>query len=608
MKQRLLILVYGFIGWTLFFLVARGLFMIYHGGLTAELHISDIALTFVHGIQMDWAVAGYLTLIPGLLFAFTFSLRGKYIWPVWIGFHTLMLLLTSFIIVLDFELYKHWGFRLDATPLLYVGKEAAGTGEFWTSVFMLVYWLSFFSGSLFLSFRFFKNRIINLKPISWIALPVLLICTVLLIIPIRGSFGVAPMNTGFVFFHPTNVFANHSAINVVWNFGYAVHKVERLKYPDSYFDKSKTETYYKEMFPNQPTRKKLIGIDNPNIMIILMESYTFRLIEPLDGVPGVTPNFNSLIKEGVLFDNFYSSGDRTDKGLISVLSGFPAQPLASIIKYPNKTKNLPFLNQSFKSRGYHTEFTYGYNIDYANFRSYLINAGFDNLTHSVHFSTEQNTSKWGVHDHFVFDKFLGEAEKAPEPFFKIMMTQSSHEPFEVPMETVIKGEDEVNKFLNSAYYTDKSLGEFISRAKKSDWWKNTLVIITADHGARMPDNNGIANPNRFKIPMLWMGGALTTRDTVIHTIAGHPDIANTVLGQVGTHDEKFVFSNNIFSNHPHFAVYIFNNGFGMMQEGKYFVFDNNAKKIIAEDGNVNEEDLGKGKAYIQKLYWNFNSN
>lgn len=607
MKTRIRIFLYGFLWWTLAFLVARALFLIYHFDLTSELSVTDIALTFVHGIRMDWATAGYLALLPGLLFACTFFLTGKTLWPIWFGYNIVMLLLVSFIVVLDFELYTHWGFRLDAAPLLYVGKEAAGSGEFWKSVLLVLYWLVLFVIGVFSLHRFFKKRFDAIPEGTWTQIPVFLICTALLIIPIRGSFGVAPMNTGFVFFHPTNIFANHSAINAVWNFGYAVHKVERLKYPDGYFDKEKTNTFYEEMFPNQPTTEKLIDGDKPNIMIILLESYTFRLVEPLGGIPGVTPNINRLIKEGVLFDNFYSSGDRTDKGLISVLSGYPAQPLASIIKYPNKTKNLPFLNQAFKARGYRTEFTYGYNIDYANFRSYLINAGFDNLTHSDHFPEELNTSKWGVHDHFVFEKFFEETQNATQPFFKIMMTQSSHEPFEVPMETVIAGDDEVNMFLNSAYYTDKSLGEFIEKAKNTTWWGNTLIVITADHGARMPDNNGISNPNRFKIPMLWLGGALTKRDTVVHTIAGHPDIANTILGQVGLYDERFTFSNNIFSNHQPFAVYIFNNGFGMIQEDKVFIYDNNAKRIIAEEGSITDDDLGKGKSYIQILYWSFNS-
>jgi phosphoglycerol transferase MdoB-like AlkP superfamily enzyme len=455
--------------------------------------------------------------------------------------------------------------------------------------------------------RIFKKRILSLGRTGWIATPVFLFATAMLIIPIRGSFGVAPMNVGCVYFHPTNVFANHAAINVVWNFGYAVHKVERLKYPENYFDRNRTSQHYSELFPAKTDSPVLISSDKPNVMIIMLESYTFRFIEPLGGVPGIAPNFNGLVKEGILFNNFYSSGDRTDKGLISVLSGYPAQPLASIIKYPNKTKNLPFLNQSFKEDGYYTEFTYGYNIDYANFRSYLINAGFDHITHSDDFPSELNTSKWGVHDEFVFQKFFEETEKARQPFFKLMMTQSSHEPFEVPMETVIKGDDDVHKFFNSANYTDTCLGEFVEKAKKTDWWKNTLVIITADHGHTLPDNKGLTNPNRFKIPMLWLGGVLNVRDTVIHTVGGHPDIANTVLGQVERNDDRFTFSNNILSDHHPFAVYIFNNGFGLIQDDKYLVYDNNSKSVIAKNGDIKEKDVELGKSYVQKLYWDFNS-
>ena len=160
----------------------------------------------------------------------------------------------------------------------------------------------------------------------------------------------------------------------------------------------------------------------------MLESYSSGLIEGLGGEPGVTPNFNTLIKEGILFDNFYSSGDRTDKGIVSVLNGYPSQPVTSMVKEPKKTQNLPYLNKVFKANGYHTEFTYGYNINYANFNSYLMHGDFDHVTHSADFPQELNTSKWGVHDQYVFQKFQEELGAVKQPFFKIMMTQSSHEP------------------------------------------------------------------------------------------------------------------------------------------------------------------------------------
>lgn len=93
---------------------------------------------------MDFSMAGYFSLLPGLMLGVLFFTDGKRLWPFWFGYTAVVLLVTSFIIVLDFELYKHWGFRLDATPILYMGKEAAGSGDFWKSIFLIFYWLMIF--------------------------------------------------------------------------------------------------------------------------------------------------------------------------------------------------------------------------------------------------------------------------------------------------------------------------------------------------------------------------------------------------------------------------------------------------------------------------------
>jgi phosphoglycerol transferase MdoB-like AlkP superfamily enzyme len=582
--------------------------MIYHSNQSNELSIWEMMLVFAHGVRMDFSMAGYYSLLPGLLLSLGFPLTGRQIWPIWIGYQALVLFVTTFIITVDFELYKHWGFRLDATPLMYVGKEAAGSGDFWQTIFLICYWLVMFAASVFFFYKYFKKRILALTATDWKALPVILFATVLFIIPIRGSFGVAPMNSGFVYFHNTKMFANHSAVNVVWNFLYAVQKMNKLKYPDNYFDKSKTEEYFKKLRPPSDSTTNLLRLQRPNVIIIVMESFTSGFIEPLGGLPDITPRFNDLVDEGILFDRFYSSGDRTDKGIVAILNGYPSQPLTSIIKEPRRTKSLPYLNKAFKKIGYRTEFTYGYNINYANFNSYLIHADFDHVTHSADFPPELNTSKWGVHDEFVFEKFFEETQQVASPFFKIIMTQSSHEPFDVPMETVIKGNDEISQFLNSAYYADKQLGIFIDKARQSSWWENTLIVITADHGHLYPNNPGVSNPNRFKIPMLWLGGALNVRDTVIHSVSCQTDIPNTILAQFGQDASEFTFGQNILGNafNP-FAVYLYNNGFGMIKSDKLFVYDNVSNSIIQKEGGINDQDIEEGKSFVQKLYWDFNS-
>jgi phosphoglycerol transferase MdoB-like AlkP superfamily enzyme len=593
--------------WFSFFVLARILFLIYHYEGTATMSFGDVILSILNGARLDFSVMGYFTIIPGLLITLTTYFKPTILDVSLKVYTSIILLLSSFVIVLDLELYTHWNYRMDATPLLYIGKEAASSGDPLTTILLVVFWLILFIGFGYFYLKFISKPIKNLEKTNWKTSFITLILTGLLIAPIRGTTGVAPINTGTVYFHNSNMFANHAAVNVIYNFGYALTKLNKLKYPENYLAADKTKAYFKELIDSSGQTSQFIKSDKPNIMIIILESYTFKFIESLGGLSGITPNINELVKEGILFDNFYSSGDRTDLGIVSILNGYPRQPLTSIIKFPNKTASLPFVNKNLKNLGYRTEFTYGYNIDYANFRSYLTNAQFDHITHSQDFPQELNTSKWGVHDQYVFEKYFEEAESAAQPFFKIMMTQSSHEPFEVPMETVITGEDDEHKFLNSAYYTDKCLGEFITKAKQSDWWDNTWIIVTADHGHFMPGNNGNSNSDRFKIPMIWLGGALSKQDTVVHKFACQTDIANTIFGQLGFQDSRYTFSNNILAtDYNPFAVYIFNNGFGFIDNNRKVVYDNVGNQYLSKTGVQSDKDLEIGKAYMQTLYTDFN--
>src|SRR5690606_4836434 len=274
--------------------------------------------------------------------------------------------------------------------------------------------------------------------------------------PIRGSFSVAPMNTGFVYFHNSKPFANHAAINVVWNFLYNVRKSANQDYPEKFFDKVKTQTLFDSLYTQSDSTISLLHTNRPNIILLILESFTADVIAPLGGLAHISPNINALCSEGILFDNFYSSGDRTDKGLISILSAYPAQPQTSIIKLPSKTQHLPQLNTYIKRLGYTTSFIYGGDIDFANFRSYLNTGGFDNITTVDDFDDDLYTSKWGVHDHHMLADALKELQSETQPFFKVILTLSSHEPFDVPMEPYIKGTDQESLFLNSCHYTDKS--------------------------------------------------------------------------------------------------------------------------------------------------------
>jgi hypothetical protein len=108
--------------------------------------------------------------------------------------------------------------------------------------------------------------------------------------------------------------------------------------------------------------------------------------------------------------------------------------------------------------------------------------------------------------------------------------------------------------------------------------------------------------------MLWLGGALSVRDTVVHSIAAQTDIPNTVLAQFDWNDDEFKFGQDILgSSFNPFAVFVFNNGFGMVKNDRLYVYDNVANAVIQQTGDVKPKDISEGKAYIQELYWDFNS-
>lgn len=606
MRARLWIFIKLLLYWMLFMSVIRICFLAYNYNLTGQLTFSEVLLSLLYGMPMDLSMTGYVMLLSGLFITASTLLRGRWIYYALFSLTMLALFLQIFIVIVDLELYKHWGFRMNNTPLFYMGSGAAGSVDFWVAVKVLL--IGAILGFMFvwLYLKWIASGIWNLEGTVKKSALVFLLISASMVLCIRGSFTVATMNTGFVYFHTTKMYANHAAINVVWNFFRSLSSSSRIEYPETFFDQALTEKYFKELYPESDSTVSILNTTRPNVVLIIIESYTASVIEVLGGVAGVTPRINALSKEGILFDNFYASGDRTDKGLSSVLSAYPAQPLSSIVKFPGKTQNLPSLNKKMEALGYTTSFIYGGDADFANFRSYITASGFDALTEDEDFDSDLNNSKWGVHDGDVGLRALEELDTASSPFFKVWLTQSSHEPFDVPSTSPFNDKSDEHRFLNSCHYTDSCLGAFIDKLKERKDWKNTLVILTADHGHRLPDNQEIHSSRRFRIPLLFLGGALKM-DSIIHTVGSQTDIANTLLAQLGAASSDFVFSKNLFGNtiSPH-AAFFFNDGFGfVLPDNKVMVFDNTAKNFVKAE-NVSERDKEVGKAYQQKLYSDFN--
>ncbi|MBJ6120001.1 sulfatase-like hydrolase/transferase [Pontibacter sp. BT310] len=598
-----------FLFWVLFFIVSRAAFLLYNLDNSSELTTADLAGTFLYGSRLDFSFASYLSALPFII-AFVGIVWKRLPAAGIIRWYTFVLLgIMSVLLAADLELYKHWGFRLDSTPLQYLNTPTemmASTGS--APILLLSFVALALTGIFALIYKlYFDLRNYRSGHSSWVTAVLSFIFIALLILPMRGGVQQIPINQSTAYFSD-RPFTNHASLNMPWNMLHSILKYgEQSKNPYLYLPADSAAHKVQQLYAAvSDSSQQLVKPGKPNVLLIILESYTAKMVEHLGGEKGITPNLDRLAKEGVTFTNFYASGDRSQKGMVSILSGYPVQPATSIVKVPKKSEKLPQLSHTFEQHGYKTSFYYGGELEFANLKSYFVNGGYDKLIDKYAFPEESYNSKWGAHDHVLFERVLKDLKSEKEPFFSTVYTLSSHEPFEIPIKPKFPVTDEISKFRNSVYYTDWALGNFISVAKKEPWWQHTLLVLVADHGHPYPNNDPNHVPSKFHIPFILTGGALTTHGQTIDMLGSQTDIAATILSQLHLPHNEYVWSRNLLAatTNP-FAFYVFQDGFGYLTPAGAVTFDNTSKKVITNDEAVTEEQLEMGKAYLQYSFDDF---
>ena len=610
-KNRLLFNIYYFLLWIGYFVFARSFFLFFNFEQTKELGFLTILKTFVYGLKLDTSFSAYLCFIPFLLMILSIFVDSKKIGIIIKWYSSILIFFFSLLLIIDASLYQSWGTRLDTTLLTYLNtpEVMVASASNYQMISGTIFWIvtSFFFIKLFN--RIITKKIKKVQKGFWLQSVVFLLITATLIIPIRGGLQTIPINQSNVYFS-NKMFANHAAINYNWNFFTTLTRKTDGKNPYNCFDENIAKNIInKRRNPLLDSNtERILNTKKPNVLLIIWEGLTFKIVEVLGGEPNVTKNLNKLSEEGILFTNFYGNGDRTDKGIPAIISGYYPQPNKSIMKMPNKTRSLPMLPKKMIELGYKTSFYYGGDLNFANMNTYLHNAGITNFVSGSDFDKKDWNSKWGVHDHVLMQRFAKDLSgKQNEPFFKIALTLTSHEPYEFPGIYEFGKDTQENIFRSAHAYTDKVIGDFVNFAKKQPWYKNTLIIILPDHGNRTPKHEGAFNsPKKFKIPMLWLGGALNKTGLKIDNISSHVDLSYSLLDLFDGDNSEFTFSKNIFNtSDKQYAHYIFNNGFGILTKNGVYVYDYVNKEPIIEEGIDARKLDSLGKAITQNSYQDF---
>jgi phosphoglycerol transferase MdoB-like AlkP superfamily enzyme len=201
-------------------------------------------------------------------------------------------------------------------------------------------------------------------------------------------------------------------------------------------------------------------------------------------------------------------------------------------------------------------------------------------------------------------RLKSDIENMQQPFFTTWLTLSSHEPFETPVPAVFGGNDKETKFFNSLHYTDSVIYTFINELKKLPSWKNTLVIISADHGHYLPVTGKRADD--YRIPVLWLGGLIEKKNIVVNKTTSQLDMAGSLVHQLRFPDNPFRFSKNIFdSSSKHWAFFTYNDGIGFVTDSSRLLFDNAGKRVVFREGKTSPVDEKTAMALMQKTYSDF---
>jgi phosphoglycerol transferase MdoB-like AlkP superfamily enzyme len=598
-----------FIFWMIFFWLDKVFFLLFNFEQTRQVTITEIFGIFGYGLKMDVSTASYLLVIPGLMISLRPFVSSLFV-NRFIRIYTIIfLIICTFLVVLDLGLYPHWGTRVNITAFNYIDDPVAMSAS--VSIGDVLQGL-LIAGSLLVAFGFLYRRLfpdgIAIKGevrLHEAFLQLILVAT--LILPIRGGLDTSPLNLSSVAFS-SKLYVNQAASNYLWNFAKSVEKRKRLSNPCNYMPKDESVRLFnqfmkKDSVVSRPQLIKLNPQKRPNVILVILESFSNKVIAPLGGLLGIAPNLDSLCSKSTVFTNFYSTGNRSDRGISAVLGGYPSLLSTSIMVYPEKARSLTLLPEYFNRHNYNTSFYYGGDINFYNLKTFVLQSNCGKITTKANFPSELGRmSKWGVPDGYVFSKALEDLKSEQEPFMKTIYTVSSHPPYDVPYSR-IKGSSNEAKYLNSVAYTDSCLGAFIDGFRKSPLWNNTLLIITADHGHMEPGPTDITDPASYRIPLIWSGGVVDSLQR-IETITQQVDFGTSLVHQLGWEADSSIFAKDFFTSRP-FAFYMLDSGWGYVtSEGEYY-FDQNIHDFALKPNQKTLNDKQSPKAYMQVLHDDF---
>jgi len=604
------------------FSVTRILFLLFSLTYFVPIDWNQFYKAFFFGFRFDFIVVYYLNILYILFHLFPFKITGT---P---GFQNFLkwlfvvvnsvLLMANFIDIEYFEFSKKrsgW----DLIDMLISSKDTMSL----IPHYIINYWHLFlmWAASIYLLIRFYPKLIIKNyrgfpKPlINKISIP--LAAVVLLG---AGFAYVRGLEAKPVRIISANNYVKPKYIPLLFNTPFVILNTinQHAEAVDDFFPLEELTNIYspvKDFHQSGSMKPK-------NVFIIILESFgkNFTQAKSWDG-RSFTPFFNTLSEEGLFCSNAYANVGNSINALPTIIGGFPSYLKTAFVSSAYSVNTIRGIGSILKDEGYITAFFHGGMNGTMGFDKFCQMAGIDMYYGRSEFNNEEYfDGAWGIYDEEFFQFTAEKVNSLEQPFFSVLFSLSSHEPYPIPKRYRNEFFPKENKILRSISYTDYSLCKFFETVKKMEWYENTLFVICPDHVSSHLKDESKFIQNR--IPIVYYCSADTSLTGIYNNITQQLDIVPSILDYLGYPKSFVSFGESIFRDEYKFTVsksgvnyQVIDSAFIMNFDGKKAIqvqshfmdslIDNNLIQH-SEESYENLEILTK--AYLQNYFYRLNKN
>jgi len=547
------------------FAVARGLLLWRNETLLADIPLRDVLTAFGVGFRFDLIMTCYALTPLVLATLLPSGLVWRGLCNFWLG---LVALLYSFLAVIELDFYHEFHARLNSLVFQYIKEDPQ------TVVSMLWYGfpvLRYFAlcGAL-TALAVFAIKAIDRATRTPQGLYTstyrsrLLVALLLIFATAaaaRGTFRSGPPLRWADAYRTEHLFTNHLALNGAFTLLKAAQQETDRKHENIWLkqmpaDKALALVRAHWVLPQEqllepatlPLYRRFSAPAEvepspyQNVVLIIDESFSAQRTGTFGNTQKITPRFDELAQQGLLFDHFFSQGTHTHQGMFATMACFPNLPhYEYLMKQPEGANNFSGITKVLDERDYQS--LYVYNGDFA----WDNQSGFFRAQHMQRFigrhdfiNPRFSDRTWGVSDEDMFERGFDEIVKlqqSEKPYFVVLQTLSNHAPYALPPQLPV-APVEINgqrdEHLTAMRYNDYALGMFFDKIKQHGGFDNTLFVFLGDHGFGGGEQITDIDLWRFHIPLLILGKDMQQRFGSTRSVVGSQvDVVPTIMGLLG---------------------------------------------------------------------------